>query len=149
MEQLSWTVAGTGVFQSGGVSESGTFCVLQSPRCQKVALSGHCPKPCEYPHQAYNYPQVLLSRKHPLVVFYITLQHRVLRKAACEFEDFEQSQGASYCSFQTDSGICSATPHCKLQLLCLHFTPKRDDVLTAKLKCIKYATSIFPCWQLQ
>lgn len=45
--------------------------------------------------------------------------------------------------------LCSVTPHCKLQLLCLHFAPKRNAVLTSKLKCIKYATSIFPCWQLQ
>lgn len=38
------------------------------------------PNPCEYCHQPYNYPQVLLSRNHLLVVFYISLQHRVLRK---------------------------------------------------------------------
>ena len=90
----------------GRVSECGALsCVLHSACCQEAALPGHYQNLCEYWHQAYNYPQVLLSRNHPLVVFYIALQHRVLRKPVSEFGDFEQSQGAFECSFHADSGM--------------------------------------------
>ena len=56
---------------------------------------------CEYSYQACNYPQVSLSRKHPLVIFFMTLQHKGLRKPAGEFRAFP---GASAFSFQ--AGAC-------------------------------------------
>lgn len=131
----------------GRISVRGALsCELLSAHSQTAALLGQ--NPCEYWHQAYNYPQVLLSRNHLLVAFYKALQHRYSEKLLVCWETLSSHKVLlSAPSMQTP--VCSVTPHCKLQLLCLHFAPKRDDVLAAKLKCIKYATSIFPCWQLQ
>lgn len=58
-------------------------------------------KASEYSYQDCNYPQVSLSRKHPLVIFFMTLQHKGLRKPAGEFRAFP---GASAFSFQ--AGAC-------------------------------------------
>lgn len=51
---------------------------LLSAHSQTAALPGQ--NPCEYRHQAFNYPQVLLSRNHLPVAFYKALQHRYSEK---------------------------------------------------------------------